>query len=62
MPLISQIGRRHAAIRAMREGIFVVLLIGAVTMVYPFLLMLAGSTKSTVDARENSILPKFFFR
>ncbi len=59
MPLISQIGRRHASVRALREGIFVALLIGAVTMVYPFLLMLAGSTKSTVDARENSILPKF---
>ena len=61
MPLISQIGRRHASVRALREGIFVVLLIGAMTMVYPFLLMLAGSTKSTVDARENSILPKFLF-
>ena len=49
MPLISQIGRRHASVRALREGIFVVLLICAVTMVYPFLLMLAGSTRNIAD-------------
>ena len=42
MPIISSIGRSHPLVRALREGIFVVLLIGAVTMVYPFLLMLAG--------------------
>lgn len=61
MPLISQIGRRHASVRALREAIFIVLLVGALTMVYPFLLMLAGSTKSSVDARENSIVPRFLF-
>lgn len=61
MPLISPIGRRHASVRALREGIFVALILGAVTMVYPFLLMLAGSTKSAVDARENRILPGFLF-
>lgn len=61
MPLIAQTGRRHITTRFLREGIFLTLLIGAATMLYPFLLMLAGSTKSTVDARENSILPRFLF-
>lgn len=59
MPIISQIGRKSPRVRMLREGIFVVLLAGALTMVYPFLLMLAGSTKSTVDARENAVLPRF---
>lgn len=59
MPIISSIGRKHITVRALREGIFVVLVLGAVTMVYPFLLMLAGSTKSVVDVRENGIVPRF---
>jgi len=59
VPIISSIGRKHVTVRALREGIFVALIIGAVTMLYPFLLMLAGSTKSVVDVRENGIVPRF---
>ena len=39
--------------------IYIVLLTGAVTMVYPFLLMLAGSTKSAVDTPQSRIIPLF---
>ncbi len=40
-------------------AIYLVLLVGAVSMVYPFLLMIAGSTKSAVDVAETRVVPRF---
>ncbi len=39
---------------------YALLVVGAVWMVYPFLLMLSGSTKSDVDIRQFDIVPRFF--
>ena len=59
MPIISTIGRRSLSTRSLIAGIYVVLLAGALTMVYPFLLMIAGSTKSGADMKEQQIVPGF---
>jgi len=40
-------------------AIYAVLIVGAVGMLYPFLLMLAGATKSAVDMAQSSVLPAF---
>jgi multiple sugar transport system permease protein len=59
MPILSRIGRRSIKVRLLIWSIYALLVAGAVTMVYPFLLMLAGSTKSNVDASESSPVPRF---
>jgi multiple sugar transport system permease protein len=59
MPILSQIGRRHWKTRLLVAVMYVLLMAGAVTMVYPFLLMLAGSTKSSVDAADQRVVPAF---
>jgi len=59
MPIISRIGRRTVKVRLLIFGIFAILIAGAVTMVYPFLLMVSGSTKSAVDASETRVIPRF---
>lgn len=59
MPIIAKIGRKHIRVRALILSLYVVLLLGAVTMVYPFLLMLSGSAKSMIDENEFSIIPGF---
>jgi len=46
-------------VRALHAGIYAVLLLGAATMVYPFLVMLSGSTKSAVDIKHNDLFPAF---
>ncbi|MCK5803744.1 MAG: ABC transporter permease subunit [Lentisphaeria bacterium] len=61
MPIISPIGRRHPRVRLLVYSIYTVLTLGAITMVYPFLIMIAGSTKSAVDVSEFGAVPKFFF-
>ena len=59
MPIISQIGRRHPRIRALMALLYLALIAGAVTMVYPFLLMISGSTKSAVDMKALDVIPAF---
>jgi len=59
MPIISVIGRKSLKTRALVAVIYALLIGGGVTMVYPFLLMIAGSTKSTIDSPEAEVVPGF---
>ena len=61
MPIISEIGRKHPTVRALVWSISTVLSVGALTMIYPFLLMLSGSTKSAVDIKDFDAVPRFLF-
>ena len=59
MPIISKIGRDSPKVRALTFSIYGLLIAGAITMVFPFLLMLAGTTKSTVDKAEMRVIPSY---
>ena len=59
MPIISKIGRRSLKTRLLLAAIYTVLSAGAVTMIYPFLLLISGSTKSAVDTPQSMIVPEF---
>ncbi len=59
MPMISLIGRRQWKSRLLIWSIYILLSAGVVTMVYPFLLMLSGSTKTSLDAAEVTVVPRY---
>ena len=59
MPIISSIGRSSIKVRALFFGMYAFLILGAATMVYPFLLMMSGSTKSAMDIKYFDALPRF---
>ena len=59
MPIISHIERRSTKGRFLVGLIYLLLIIGGITMTYPFLLMIAGSTKSSVDQKELRLLPGY---
>lgn len=59
MSLIAKIGRTTIKVRILIWSLYLFLVVGAATMVYPFLLMLAGSMKSGVDQHESQIIPSF---
>lgn len=61
MSIISKVGRRSAKVRVLNGLIHTVLILGALTMVYPFLLMLSSSLKSNVDSVKLSLLPKYLY-
>ncbi len=60
MPIIGKVGRRSKKIRVINTAIHVVLLLGAVTMIYPFMMMVSASFKSHVDSVKFSVYPRFF--
>jgi ABC-type glycerol-3-phosphate transport system permease component len=60
MPIIGKVGTRSWKGRSLHTSIHLILLLGSITMVYPFLIMISSSFKSNVDATEFSILPKYF--
>ena len=61
MALISKVGRRSLPVRILITSLYVILSVGAVTMVYPFLLMVSGSFKSNVDQDDFDIFPAFVY-
>jgi len=61
MAIISTIGRRHWKVRALFAGMYLFLIIGSATMVYPFMLMIAGSTRSAVDIKYFEAIPRFLY-
>jgi len=62
MPIVSRIGRRSLKVRVLVWSIYGLLLAGSVTMIYPFGLMLAGSTKSAADKAETRLVPAYLTR
>ncbi len=59
MPILSRIGRKSPRTRLLIGFIYTLLLAGAVSMLYPLGLMVAGSTKSIADLRESVLIPRF---
>lgn len=59
MPLISSVGRKDPKTRVLIAGLYAVLILGGLSMVYPFVLLLSGSTKSGVDIKDLSWVPRF---
>ena len=61
MSIISTIGRKQTKVRALFFGMYAFLIIGGATMIYPFLLMISGSTKSAMDIRYFDMYPRFLY-
>lgn len=61
MPIIGNVGRRSVRVKLLNITIHVLLLLGAVSMIYPFMIMISGSFKSQYDFKNFNIIPKFFY-
>lgn len=61
MPIISVVGRKQRKLRILIAALYVILTAGAVTMVYPFLLMVSTSFTSPVDQNQFKIIPRYFY-
>jgi len=59
MGLIPKTGRRSLKVRLLFSGMFIVLSLGAVSMLLPFGLMLSGATRTGVDQQEFRLWPRF---
>ncbi|MEI6501647.1 MAG: carbohydrate ABC transporter permease, partial [Armatimonadota bacterium] len=59
MPIISDIDRKSVKGRAVTAGIYIFLVLGGITMVYPFLVMLTGSVSNGYDYDRRDPLPRY---
>ena len=59
MSIISTIGRKSLKVRCLIWSIYLVLTLGALTMIYPFWLMISGTGKSSTDVAELKIIPSY---
>ncbi|MAE65480.1 MAG: hypothetical protein CMJ18_14515 [Phycisphaeraceae bacterium] len=60
MALISRIGRRSTPVRLLLLGMYLLLTLGAVMMVYPFVLMISTATTSKADVDEFQLVPRYW--
>jgi len=61
MPLIPVTGRRSLKVRLIFAALYGLLILGGISMVYPFLLMLCTATTSSADWREFRVPPRYWF-
>lgn len=59
MPILNTIQRRSVSGRLILTVFYLLLIFGAVWMVYPFLMMLGSSVKTEVDYRQQDLVPRF---
>ncbi|MDP6503758.1 MAG: carbohydrate ABC transporter permease [Planctomycetota bacterium] len=59
MPIISRIGRHQSSQKAMYIGVYVLLTLGAVTIIYPLLIMLGQTTSDRFDLRDNAVVASY---
>jgi len=60
MPILSTVGRKARRMRVILATLYVVLILGSLTMVYPFLLMISNSFASYVDRNDFRIIPLYW--
>ncbi|MBN2640566.1 MAG: carbohydrate ABC transporter permease [Victivallales bacterium] len=59
MSIISEIGRKSPKVKFFMFGMYALLITGAVSMVYPFAIMVSGTSKSGVDSPDAELIPRF---
>jgi multiple sugar transport system permease protein len=61
MAHIPQVGRNTPKMRFLLASIYLVLILGGITTVYPFLVMLGSSITSEYDSDQYPVIPKYLF-
>lgn len=61
MPIISRVGRRRWRTRIAVSLLYILLSLGALTTLYPFLLMLSTAMKGPTDQYDNRLIPAYFY-
>ncbi len=61
MGIIGKVGRKSLRVRSLNTGIHIALILGGITMIYPFLIMISASFKGKVDSVRLDLVPQYFY-
>lgn len=59
MPVLTKVEAKNFKGRLFHISVFAALIIGGTTMIYPFLLMVAGAMRSPMDESQMALIPDF---
>ncbi|HNZ07953.1 MAG TPA: ABC transporter permease subunit [Candidatus Cloacimonadota bacterium] len=62
MSIIGKVARRDPKTRALNLAMHLILILGSLTMLYPFALMLSSSIKSAVDGTRMELIPPYLYQ
>ena len=62
MAILPTVGRKATRVRLTIWAIYALLLVGGLTMIVPFLIMVTASVSNDVDAERFDIVPAYWFR
>ena len=60
MPLVGKVGRKRFRARFAMTMVYLLLIAGAITTVYPFLIMVTTGFKGPTDQNDNKLVPQFW--
>ncbi len=60
MSLVSKVGRKRPRARLALAFLYTILTFGAITTLYPFILMITTGLKGPTDQSDSAIIPKYF--
>ncbi|OGS22288.1 MAG: hypothetical protein A2252_06925 [Elusimicrobia bacterium RIFOXYA2_FULL_39_19] len=61
MSLLTTVGKKPLSMKIIIASVYILLILGSITMIYPFMIMVSGSFKSEVDVYEYDVIPKYFY-
>lgn len=59
MSIIGKVGRKSPKVRILNLALHLILILGSLTMIYPFVLMISSSLKSNVDGVRITLIPPY---
>src|ERR1035437_10101634 len=59
MSLVSVVGRRSLRVRLLLLGMYLLLGVGSITMIYPFALMVSVATMGKADYEDFNLVPAY---
>ena len=60
MPVIPVVGRKSFGMRVLIAALYVILSLGAVTMIYPFGLMISTAMTGNADWQQFNLIPRYW--
>ena len=61
MPVLGHVEAKSLRGRLIHGSVIAVLVVGSLTMVYPFAIMVSGSFRSELDENDLDLIPRFWF-
>ncbi|MCH2176717.1 MAG: ABC transporter permease subunit [Lentisphaeria bacterium] len=61
MPIFTDVSKKSSSAKMLLAGFYAFLIVGGITMIYPFLIMISGAMKGSYNIKNMNVMPKFLY-